>query len=75
MEQSCRCYVHLSATDERPNTHFNQSNVVVIIQRIVVWVIVELQNLKDLFGVLRLAQGMEPQNHLPSIWPENDPHR
>lgn len=73
MEQSCRCSFHLSATDEAPNTHFDQSDVVVIIQRVVVWVVVELQNIKDLSGVLRLAQRMEPQNHLPPIRPENNP--
>lgn len=48
-------------------THFDQSNVVVVIQRVVVGVIVQLQNIKYLSGVLRLAQRMEPQDDLSSV--------
>lgn len=75
MEQSCRRECRLSASAQPPHTHFNQSDVVVKIQRIVGRVIVELRNVKDLFGVLRLAQGVEPQDHLSPVGPEKSPHR
>lgn len=55
-------------------THFDQSDVIVIVQRVVVWVIVQLQNIKYLLGVLRLAQRMDPQDDLPSVRAEKQKH-
>lgn len=49
--------------------YLNQSDVVIKVVWTVAGVVVELQDVKDLFGLLRLTQGMGPEHHPPPIGP------